>query len=161
MLIARAPVRLGLAGGGTDLPAYYEPFGGAVISTTIDKYLYSFVNVREKDSLQISSSDYQTFFRHDGSTPLLWDGDLKLPRAVLSHFGIRGGLSIFVAAEVPPGTGLGSSSAAAVALVKAISTALGCHLDKATIADLACCIEIEKLGAPSGSRTSTRPRSAG
>ena len=113
MIIARAPVRISLAGGGTDLPPYYEKFGGAVVSTAIDKYFYVVLNVSEDDSLQISSSDYRTFYRHDGVEPVLWDGDLQLPRAILNHFGITRGLSMFLASEIPPGTGLGSSSTVA------------------------------------------------
>ena len=150
MIIARAPVRISLAGGGTDLPAYFEEFGGAVVSTTIDKYFYVFLNVSEDDSLQISSSDYRTFYRHDGGEPVLWDGDLRLPRAILNHFGIQRGLSMFLASEIPPGTGLGSSSTVAVAIIKAVGTALGRNMDKYELAELACHIEIEKLGEPIG-----------
>ncbi|MFC2030402.1 GHMP kinase [Chloroflexota bacterium] len=150
MLIVRAPVRISLAGGGTDLPAYFEPFGGAVLSTTIDKHFYVFLNVLDKDSIQITSSDYRTFYRSDGQEPLLWDGDLHLPRAILSHLGIQSGLSLFLASEIPPGTGLGSSSTVAVAIIKAITSALGMPLDLEDLAELACYIEIEKLGEPIG-----------
>ena len=150
MLIARAPVRISLAGGGTDLPAYYEPFGGAVISTTINKYFYVFLDVSPEALLQITSSDYRTFYRHDGRRPLLGGGDLRLPRAILSHFGIEQGLSMFLASEIPPGTGLGSSSAVTTAIVKGLSTALDQKLDKQALAELACYIELEKLGEPIG-----------
>jgi D-glycero-alpha-D-manno-heptose-7-phosphate kinase len=150
MLIARAPVRLSLFGGGTDLPAYYEQFGGAVLSTSLDKYVYVIMNVGEQSPLQITSSDYRTFYRHTPGEPLLWDGDLSLPKAVLQHFGVEHGVSIFLASEVPPGTGLGSSSSVTVALVKAISTACGQKLSKAQVAELACEIEIGKLGKPIG-----------
>ena len=150
MIIARAPVRISLAGGGTDLPAYYEKFGGAVVSTAIDKYFYVVLNVTEDDSLQISSSDYRTFYRHDGEEPVLWDGDLRLPRAILNHFGIKSGLSMFLASEIPPGTGLGSSSSVAVAIIKAVGTAMGNTMSKHQLAEIACHIEIEKLGEPIG-----------
>ena len=136
MLIARAPVRISLAGGGTDLPAYYESFGGVVLNVTIDKYFYVVLNVCEKDNLQISSSDYRTFYRHNNHEPLLWDGDLSLPRAILNHFGIQTGLSIFLASEVPPGTGLGSSSAVTVAIIKAISYRL---------TDIQCALGLSQL----------------
>jgi len=150
MLIARAPVRISLAGGGTDLPAYYEPYGGVVLNTTIDKYFFVFLNVLEKDTVQVTSSDYRTFYRHEHTRPLHWDGDLRLPRAILSHYGIRLGLSMFMASEIPPGTGLGSSSTVAVAVIKALSTALGERLTKKELAESACYIELEKLGAPIG-----------
>ncbi len=150
MLIARAPVRLSFAGGGTDLPAYYMKHGGAVVSTTLDKYFYVFLNVSGDDTIQITSSDYRTFYRHDGDMPLMFDGDLSLPRAILNHFGLAHGISMFLASEVPPGTGLGSSSTVAVAIIKAVTTAKGLFLSKQQIAELACQIEIEKLGTPIG-----------
>ncbi len=150
MLITRAPVRISFAGGGTDLPAYYQRHGGAVVSTTIDKYFYVFLNVSGDEALQITSSDYRTFYLHDAETPLLFDGDLSLPRAILSHFGLARGITMFLASEVPPGTGLGSSSAVAVAIIKAVTTARGLLLSKQQIAELACQIEIEKLGEPIG-----------
>ncbi len=150
MLIARAPFRISLAGGGTDLPAYYEQFGGHVISTTIDKYFYVVLHVNNDQDLQISSADYRTFYRHDPEQPLGWDGDLSLPRAILHEFGIERGVRVFLASEVPPGTGLGSSSAVAVALIKAVSTARGLRLTQGEIAETACNIEITKLGHPIG-----------
>jgi len=150
MLIARAPVRVSFFGGGTDLPAYYSRYGGIVLNTTIDKYVYVIMNVNEQSGLQITSSDYRTFYRHIQGEPLLWDGDLSLPRAVLQHFGVSTGIHMFLASEVPPGTGLGSSSSVTVALVKAISTACGYRLSAQEIAEMACRIEIEKLNKPIG-----------
>jgi D-glycero-alpha-D-manno-heptose-7-phosphate kinase len=150
MLIARAPVRISLAGGGTDLPSYYREFGGLVVSTTIDKYFYVFVNLRGADAAQITSSDYHTFFRQRRGEPLLWNGDLTLPRAFLHQFGIDSGVSLFLASEIPPGTGLGSSSAVAVALAKSLSTLIGLDLSNEHLAQLASYVEIEKLGMPIG-----------
>lgn len=150
MLISRAPVRVSFFGGGTDLAAYYTRYGGAVLSTTIDKYVYVIMGASKGNVLQITSSDYGTFYRHPPGEPLLWDGDLSLPRAVLQHFDVDCGLSMFLASEVPPGTGLGSSSSVTVALVKAVSTACGQRLSKAQVAELACQIEIDKLDKPIG-----------
>lgn len=150
MLIARAPVRISFAGGGTDLESYYGQFGGLVISATIDKYFYVFVTVNKGENIQIMSSDYRTFHRQDAEREMLWNGDLALPRAVLSHFNIHEGLSMFLASQVPPGTGLGSSSTVTVAVIKAISSLQGLDLSKHQIAELACSIEIQKLGMPIG-----------
>lgn len=150
MLIARAPLRIGLAGGGTDLPAYYEQHDGLVISATIDKYVYARVAPNDSRGAQIVSADYQTSYLHGRGTPMCWDGDLALPRAVLHELGINDGVSIFLAAEVPPGTGLGSSSAMAVALVQALASYRGWTFTRQQVADLACRIEIEKLQAPIG-----------
>ena len=150
MLIARAPVRISLAGGGTDLPAYYERYGGFVINTTIDKHFYVFLNVVDGNGLQINSSDYRAFYRYNGDDPPLWDDDLGLPRAILDHFGVTSGLSMFLASEIPPGTGLGSSSAVTVAIVKALAAAQGLPLTRQELAELACYVEIEKLAQPIG-----------
>ena len=150
MLIARAPLRISLAGGGTDLPAYFHEHGGLVVSTSIDRYFYAFVRLSSHESVQITSSDYRMMFRQRRGEPILWDGDLALPRAFLDHFGIDAGLSIFLASEVPPGTGLGSSSAAAVTLAKALSALVGMSQTRAQLAQLASHIEIEKLGFPIG-----------
>jgi D-glycero-alpha-D-manno-heptose-7-phosphate kinase len=150
VLIARAPVRISFAGGGTDFEAYYATFGGMVVSATIDKYFYVFVTVTRGDNIQIMSSDYRTFHRQHADEEMVWDGDLALPRAVLSHFHIHEGLSMFLASEVPPGTGLGSSSAVAVSITKAVSSLLGLGLSKRAVAEAACFIEIEKLGMPIG-----------
>ena len=150
MLIARAPLRVSLFGGGTDLPAFYTRYGGAVLSTTLDKYVYVVLNANEDGALQITSSDYQMFYRLPVGDPLMWDGDLSLPRAVLQHFGVDQGVSMFLASQVPPGTGLGSSSAVTVALIKAISTACGLKMTKVQVAELASYIEIVKLQKPIG-----------
>lgn len=150
MLIARAPVRISFFGGGTDIPAWYEQHGGCVLSTSIDKYVYVVLNTSSTGSLQITSSDYRMFYRHPIGDPLMWDGDLSLPRAVLQHFGVQRGVSMFLASEAPPGTGLGSSSSVTVALIKAVSTSCGQALSKAQVAELASYIEIHKLGKPIG-----------
>lgn len=150
MLVARAPVRISFGGGGTDLPAYYNRYGGLVISAAINKYFYSIISANGVDEgVQIISSDYHTFYRHDPSQPLFWDGQLSLPRAILHQFGIERGYNIFLASEVPPGTGLGSSGSVAVTLVRALS-ALSHPLTKPEIAELASYVEIKKLGMPVG-----------
>jgi D-glycero-alpha-D-manno-heptose-7-phosphate kinase len=150
MLLVRAPVRISFAGGGTDLPAYYERHGGFVVSTTINKYFYVFVHRSGPDEVQISSSDYRVFSRHRRSELPLWDGDLGLVKAALHEFECDAGLSLFLASEVPPGTGLGSSSAVAVALVKALTALRGWTLTRAEVAAYACVLELDRLRSPIG-----------
>jgi D-glycero-alpha-D-manno-heptose-7-phosphate kinase len=152
LLIARAPVRISFGGGGTDLEAYYRRYGGMVINATINKYFYTVVSEGNPNSLQIISSDYHTFYRYlpHYTNAFLWDGQLELPRAVIDHFGLSEGLNIFMASEIPPGTGLGSSSTVAVALIKALSLVCEQELSKRDIAELAAYIEIQKLGMPIG-----------
>ena len=149
MLIARAPVRVSLFGGGTDLPAYYERFGGAVLSTAINKHFYVILSHAE-GAVEVFSADYRTFFRHSEMAAFEWDDDLRLPKAILDRFGIYEGLSIFLASEIPPGTGLGSSGAVCVALVKALATSLGQPADASSVAELACEVELGQLNEPGG-----------
>ncbi len=150
MLIARAPMRISFGGGGTDLEAYYAQYGGLVVSTAINKYFYAIVTTDESEDLQVISADYRSLFRHSQYNDLFWNGDLALPKAILHHFGIRRGINLFVASEVPPGTGLGSSSATAVTLVRAISTLVEQPMTRQQIAELASYIEISKMGMPIG-----------
>src|SRR6266568_8725067 len=150
MLIARAPMRISFGGGGTDLEAYYAKYGGQVVSTTINKYFYTVITTDESADLQVISADYRSLFRHSPYNDLFWNGDLALPKAILHHFGIRRGINLFIASEVPPGTGLGSSSAAAVTMVTAISTLVDQPMTRQQIAELASYIEISKMGMPIG-----------
>jgi D-glycero-alpha-D-manno-heptose-7-phosphate kinase len=150
MLVARSPMRISFGGGGTDLEAYYAQYGGMVISTTINKYFYAILTPDESNELQVISADYRSLFRHSPYKDLFWNGDLALPKAVLHHFGIFGGVNLFLASEVPPGTGLGSSSAAAVTLITALATLLERPMSKQELAELASYIEITKMGMPIG-----------
>lgn len=153
MIIARAPLRVSLGGGGTDLPAYADRFGGLVISTTINRYVYTILTEADPDVLQITAADAHTICSRrahlfDGA--LFWGDDYRLPLAAFEYFGIAGGYRLFIAPEVPPGTGLGSSSATAVALITALSTAQERVLGAAAVAELACHLEIDRLQMPIG-----------
>lgn len=150
LLIARAPVRISFGGGGTDLPAYYETFGGMVISTSINHYVYTILSSNTNNSLQIISADYQVFHRQPITEGLIWSGDLALPKAIIHEFGLQEGLNVFLASLIPPGTGLGSSGAVAVSMVTALNAWCGEQWDRQKIAELACAIEIEKMNMPVG-----------
>lgn len=153
-VVARAPVRISLGGGGTDLAAYYHVFGGFVLSTAITRCCYVAANDSPDGTIRISSADYrraETFA--PGELPPV-SGPLALPQAAIEWFARREllprGVDLFLAAEVPPGTGLGSSSAMAVALIQALAAYTRLPLTTAAIAELACALEIERLGQPIG-----------
>lgn len=150
LLIARAPVRISFGGGGTDLPAYYMQFGGAVLNTAINRYIYTVISPSAGSALQITSSDFRVFYRHTNGSELQHDGELGLAKAVLREFGDYEGLDIFLSSQVPPGTGLGSSGAVAVSMVTALAAWHGRQLTHAEIAEMACDIGIHKMGLPSG-----------
>jgi D-glycero-alpha-D-manno-heptose-7-phosphate kinase len=150
MLIVRSPLRISLAGGGTDLPVFYREYGGMVINIAIDRYFYVFLRTSSQREVHITSANLQTYDYLDHRLVYSWKGGLELPRAIFHHFGISSGVTLFLASEVPPGTGLGSSSTVAVGLIKALSTASGIDMTKVELAELASYIEIEKLGSPIG-----------
>jgi len=150
MLLVRAPLRISFAGGGTDMEDYYAQYGGMVVSAAIDKYFYVFVSPKDGEGVHIGSSDYRCFYHWSGEDQPIWDGDLRLPQAILHEFGISQGLSMFLASEIPPGTGLGSSSTVAVALVKTLSTLTGQRLDPGEVAEKAYHIESGQVGSPCG-----------
>jgi D-glycero-alpha-D-manno-heptose-7-phosphate kinase len=125
MLIVRSPVRISFGGGGTDLPAYYERYGGAVISAAINKYFYTVLRKRNDGLIQVISSDlracetWQNIARMD-----LGGTDLEIPLAVLKQVGCDISVDLFLSSEIPPGTGLGSSAAVCVNVLKTITTYL-------------------------------------
>ncbi|MCW5851872.1 MAG: GHMP kinase [Anaerolineae bacterium] len=154
MVIVRAPVRISFGGGGTDLAAYYTHFGGFVVSAAITRYSYVVARQPADRSIWINSADYRVCeaFEH-GQIPAV-EEPLSLPKSAIEAFADLGlrqkGVDLFLAAEAPPGTGLGSSSAMSVALIRALSAYLGLSLDKAAVADRACRLEIERLDMPIG-----------
>ncbi len=151
MLIVRTPVRVSFAGGGTDLPAYYLQHDGLVISTTINKYFYTILTERDDDNVQVISADLQTMTNVARLDELpVGHGELDIPLQVLRQFRTPRGLNLFLASEVPPGTGLGSSASVCVNVIKALSTHLGSSLSRTELAERAFHIASEVLGKPVG-----------
>ncbi|HEU5439035.1 MAG TPA: hypothetical protein VFU88_07075 [Ktedonobacterales bacterium] len=154
MVIARAPVRISFAGGGTDLASYYLRHGGLVVSAAIARYSYVIAERPADGGIWLRSADYhawETFPR--GVLPPV-EEPLRLPKAAVEAFAPHGlrevGVDLFLSSEIPPGSGLGSSSAMAVALVHALAGYLCLPLTAAAAADTACGLEIERLGMPIG-----------
>lgn len=143
MIITRTPLRISFTGGGTDLPAFYKNGYGAVVSTSIDKYIYITVNKRFDDSIRVSYSQTEIVNHVD---------ELKhdIARECLRMVGIPGGIEITSIADIPSGTGLGSSSSFAVGLLNALYTYVGERLSAGELANQACQIEINVLGHPIG-----------
>ena len=122
MLIVRSPVRISFGGGGTDLPAYYERYGGAVLSTTINKYFYTILTKRGDDKIQVISSDLQIMETWEDIACMYVVGHpLSIPLAVMKYLAIHTPLNLFLASEIPPGTGLGSSASVCVNILKALA----------------------------------------
>jgi len=144
MIISRTPLRMSFVGGGSDLPAFYRLQPGAVLSTSIDKYVYVTVNAKFDERLRISYSRTE----EAGSV-----GKVKHPlvREALRKLGIEGGLEITSIADIPSrGTGLGSSSSFTVGLLHALHAYQGRYCSAEQLAEETCEIEIERCGEPIG-----------
>src|SRR5215469_1615155 len=147
MLIVRSPVRISFAGGGTDLPAYYERFGGAVLSTAINKYFYTILCKRSDDRIQVISSDLRVFETwHNIATMDTNGSGLEIPLAVLKDLACDISVDLFLSSEIPPGTGLGSSASVCVNILKTLTTYLHRPLSKYDLAERAFHIARNVLG---------------
>ncbi len=143
MIITRAPFRVSFCGGGSDLPAFYEKHGGCVLSTAIRKYIYLTIHnyfYRDRISLKYSKTEVAGSFQ---------EIEHQYFRQCLSDFEISG-VEVTSMADVPAGTGLGSSSSFTVALLHLLYTYKGESVNRYKLAKEACEIEIEKLGQPIG-----------
>jgi D-glycero-alpha-D-manno-heptose-7-phosphate kinase len=144
MILSRAPMRITLGGGGTDLPSYYAKYGGFILSAGIDKYVYIYVNRPAADDLiRVKYSRYEEVsdldqVRHD------------LVRPALKLLGIKNNVEIVSMADVPAGTGLGSSSTYLVALLTALYELKRERVPTQALAEFACKVEMEMAGHPVG-----------
>jgi D-glycero-alpha-D-manno-heptose-7-phosphate kinase len=150
MIRARAPLRIGMAGGGTDVEPYASERGGYVFNTTIDKYAYCTVVPNDSNHLSIMSLDYGTFEAPLDGGPLKYDGNMDLIKAVSNHFNITDGFDVFIHSEAPPGSGLGGSSTVIVSILGAATEWLGEKMTDYELAELAFKLEREELGLKGG-----------
>jgi len=147
MLIVRSPVRISFAGGGTDLPAYYQRFGGAVLSTAINKYFYTTLCKRRDGRVQVISSDLRIFETwRDIATMDIRGSGLDIPLAVLKDLACDVSVDLFLSSEIPPGTGLGSSASVCVNILKTLTTYLDRPLSRYDLAERAFHIARNILG---------------
>jgi galactokinase/mevalonate kinase-like predicted kinase len=144
MIITQTPLRVGLVGGGTDLPSYYREHGGRVLNAAIDKYVYVVVKQRFDDDIYVNYSEKEIVgrvedIRHD------------LVREAMHMAGVRHGVEITTLADIPSaGSGLGSSSSVTVGLLQALFAYQGTQLSAAELAERACTIELDRCGKPIG-----------
>ncbi len=142
-IIARAPLRLPLGGGGTDLPSYYAENGGFFISAAINKYVYIIIHPRIVKGLRLTYSKTEIVNSVD-------EIEHPLIRESLRKVGIKQGLETISFADVPASTGLGSSGSFTVALLRALHAVKHEFLDPAEVAEEACDISMNILKEPSG-----------
>src|SRR6476619_7616259 len=144
MVITRSPLRISFGGGGTDLPSYYQKHSGFLIAAAIDRYVCITLHQTFVPELIIKYSKLERVSHAD-------DVQHPIIREALNVTGITGqGLEITSMADIPAGTGLGSSGSFTTALLKALHALKKNLVHPAELAEQACCIELEKLGEPIG-----------
>lgn len=144
MIITRSPLRITLGGGGTDLPSYYRHFGGFLLSAAIDKYVFVTVTRPFVQGIYLKYSRLEKVDRVDEVQHPIIREALRLLNGAASQ------IEITTLADIPAGTGLGSSGSFTTALLKALYAHERDILHPAELAQLACEIEIDKLGEPVG-----------
>ncbi|MBV9997056.1 MAG: hypothetical protein JO127_17775 [Caulobacteraceae bacterium] len=143
MIIARAPLRITLGGGGTDLPSYYREHEGFVIAAAIDRYVYITLHNMFQPGLIVKYSKMEVVDRVDAI-------EHPIVREALKIVGIENGLEITSMADIPSGTGLGSSGSFTTALLRALHALRRSPVDPRHLAEQACDIEINRLSEPVG-----------
>ena len=143
MIITKTPFRVSFCGGGSDMANFYEKYGGCVLSTSINKYCYI--------SIHPYFNENQTLLKYSENELVDSPDQIKhrIFRQVLTDMGIHG-VEISSTADIPGGTGLGSSSTFTVGLLNTLNCYNGKFVSKDKLAKLACEVEIEKLGNPIG-----------
>jgi D-glycero-alpha-D-manno-heptose-7-phosphate kinase len=143
VIITRTPLRITLGGGGTDLPSYYGRRGGAVLSAAIDKYIYVAVNHTFTDDYFIKYSELERASEVD---------EIRHPiiREALKMHPVGPGIELVSLADIPSGTGLGSSGAFTVGVLRTLYALKREHVSTGGVAEEACAIEIDRLGRPVG-----------
>ena len=143
MIITRTPLRISIGGGGTDLPSYYRRFGGALISSAIDKYIFIGIN-------KTFSPDYQIKYSKFEQVPAVGDIGHPIVREALRLHDMPPALEIISLADIPAGTGLGSSGSFTVGLLRALYAIQRRYVTAEDVAREACHIEIDVLGRSIG-----------
>ncbi|MGO9083199.1 MAG: hypothetical protein ACLQDY_29935 [Streptosporangiaceae bacterium] len=144
MIITQTPLRIGLLGGGTDLPGYYREHGGRVLNCALDKYIYVIVKQRFDDDIYVNYSKKEIVSRVE-------DLEHELVREAMQMTGVTSGVEITTLADIPSaGSGLGSSSAVTVGLLHALYAYRGRQVAAEELAERACTIELDRCGKPIG-----------
>ena len=143
MIITRTPFRVSFAGGGSDIASFYEKHGGCVLSTAVNKYMYI--------SVHPSFDRHQTVLKYSKTETVADINDIEHQyfRQVLNNLNVRG-IEVVSTADIPSGTGLGSSSSFTVGLLHSLYCYKGKYVSKERLASEACDVEIEQLGNPIG-----------
>jgi D-glycero-alpha-D-manno-heptose-7-phosphate kinase len=147
---SKAPFRISFGGGGTDVPPYCWEHDGAVLSTTIDKYAYVTITPNTTRTINIHSLDYRVKDSFEIGERLNYNGNIDIVKAIINEFRVDKGCDLLIHSDMPPGSGMGVSSAVTVALIGAFKDFSEIYKDTYEIAELAYHIEREELGMEGG-----------
>lgn len=153
---ARAPLRLGLAGGGTDVSPYCDIHGGYVLNAAIDRYAYAVIKTLDQPLVRFIATDQKVDESMPSQGPLPLNGNLNLHRAIYNHMVLKFNdgqpiaIELSTFCDAPVGSGLGSSSTLVVAMIRAFAELLNLPLDDYTIAHMAYQIERVDCGLQGG-----------
>ena len=150
MILGMSPVRISFAGGGTDMPEYYEEFGGQVITTAINHFTYVIFSPRNDNLIQVFSSDFSVHGQPTTLDKLEPQEGTEIPISIMKYLDFNQGCNLMISSDVPPRSGLGSSSALAVNLVNVLTTMKNENRSKHEIAEITHKIERTVLNWPLG-----------
>lgn len=150
MILGISPVRISLAGGGTDMPEYYEKYGGSVVTTCINKFTYVIINPRHDNLFQAFSTDFQTHHPITRYEILMPKTGTEIAVAVLKYLNYKKGANFLISSDVRPSSGLGASSSLTVNFVKTILSLQGKNWTNEKIAETAFYIARQILHLPIG-----------
>ena len=150
MFLGMCPVRISFSGGGTDMPEYYNEFGGNVVTSTINHFTYVILNLRNDDLIQAFSSDFQIHNPSATLEKLESNPGMEITVASLKHLNFKTGANVMVCSDVPPGSGLGGSSSLTVNFVKTLSILNKLKWKNEKIAETSFHIERNVLQHPIG-----------
>jgi D-glycero-alpha-D-manno-heptose-7-phosphate kinase len=135
--IGISPGRISFAGGGTDLPEYYEKFGGSVVTTAITQFTYATIHSRHDDTFQAFSPDFQKHYHATDFNKIEHEDGTEIASSVIQKLNYRNGINVILSSDIPAGSGLGASSSLAVNLVNIVSKLKGLNLNSKQIAETA------------------------
>ncbi len=150
LIRAKAPLRISFVGGGTDLPQYYQKYGGAVLSSTINRYAFVTLCPRPDMEVHIHSLDLGHLVRYTLEAEPVFDGVLDLAKAAIQRIGIKQGIEMDIRLEAPAGSGLGGSSALTAAVLGAVAAASGHAIGSYDLAELNYVVERNDLKIAGG-----------
>lgn len=150
MILGISPVRLSFAGGGTDMPEFYEEFGGCVVSSAINHFTYVIAHTRKDDYIQIFSSDFQSHHKPAKFENLVPRKGTEFPIGFIKYLNFKKGINLMISSDVPPSSGLGSSSSLAVNIVNVLSKLQEKKLDKNKMCEIAHYVQRNIIKVPLG-----------